>query len=711
MLIFSKKIAFNLCLFALPFSLVYGQNSLNVQDPQKPFRIGKARIESASFDVTPRGLYAEVSLNMTYSAQGTSLTAVGDTLEIQHYFTLPNNALVTDSWLWVEKQIVYAKLIDRWTASAIYEGIVSRRKDPSILFKNQATSYEYRIFPMSGNSTRRVQLQFMMPIDWQLGSASFELPTNIIRSGNLLPTTTVRIFNNNQWKNPRFADYNSQNFTASNDSTTNQPIQTTTLTTAQISNLANVRLSFDSPMKKGVFLSTYKSGNENYYQMAVQPNELLDLTITPRKSMFVVDFNSSSTSLNAADFIANLKQNLRTSLTSKDSFNIIFSKLSPNVISNKWISVKDIDATLAQITENSVATINNLPTVLTKGIEFLNNDKTASIVLISNDVSLGNVNNSNSLLAELKKTFPVLPTINVLDIGLFTNYFFVGGTSYYGNDYFYNIVTSQTGGTFLNIPYYNNTDIRTPFSQFFKSLVPNFDNLDIHTTLKDGFTFSRFDIGNTSTFNVNKTFLQVGKYNGNLPFEIEVTGAYQSSPFGKRLTISDSLLLTGDSKTRQIWVGAQILNWESQSTDNATVKRIIQTSQENLVLSRYTAFLALEPNMGGDTCLSCRDNSAVKVTATKEISNDSFRLKASPNPFKESTTIKVDFPTFKVGQKADLVIYNLFGQIIHRFNLDIKSGDTKAEVVWETNDVQAGVYLVRFSTGSVVKTLKIVKMK
>jgi Secretion system C-terminal sorting domain/Vault protein inter-alpha-trypsin domain len=711
MLTFSTKIAFILSLFALPFSFIYGQNSLNVQDPQKTFRYGQARIESASFDVIPRGLYAEVSLNMTYSAQGTSYTAVADTLEIQHYFTLPANALITDSWLWVEKQIVYAKLIDRWTASAIYEGIVNRRKDPSILFKNYATSYEYRIFPMSGNSSRRVQLQFMMPIDWQSGVASFELPTNIIRSGNRLPTTNVRIFNNNQWKNPRLVDYSSQTFTASNDSTTNQPIQMTTLTTEQVRNFSNIRLSFDSPMKNGVFLSTYKSGNDNYYQMAVQPDEILSVNITPRKLMYVLDFNNSSTNLKAADFIANLKQNLRTSLTSKDSFNLIFSKLSPNLISSKWISVNDLEATLAQISESSVAAINNLPTVLTKGIEFLNNDKTASIVLVSNDVSLNNLNASNSLSSELKKNFPVLPVINVFDISPQTNYFFVGGIYYYGNDYFYNIITSQTGGISLNTPYYTNTDIKAPFSQFFKSLAPNFDNLDIHTTLKDGFTFSRFDIGSTSTFNVNKTFLQVGKYNGNLPFEIEVTGSYQSTPFGKRLTISDSLIAAADSKTRQIWVGAQILNWESQSSDNVTVKRIIQTSQENLVLSRYTAFLALEPNMGGDTCLACRDKSATQVTATKELSSDYFRLKASPNPFKESTTIKVEFPSFKVGQKADMVIYNLLGQTIHRFNLDIKSGDKSAEVVWETNNVQAGVYMVRFSTGSVVKTLKIVKMK
>ena len=41
--------------------------------------------------------------------------------------------------------------------------------------------------------------------------------------------------------------------------------------------------------------------------------------------------------------------------------------------------------------------------------------------------------------------------------------------------------------------------------------------------------------------------------------------------------------------------------------------------------------------------------------------------------------------------------------------LDVKTGDTSAEVIWEANDVPSGVYLVRFASGSVVKTLKIVK--
>ena len=245
MLTYFRRTALILC-FSITYivSTLAQSNYLRVQDPQQTWRSGIARIETASFDVRPKGLYAEVSLNMTYSAQGTSYIAATDTLEIQHFFTLPDKALITDSWLWVENQIVYAKLIDRWTASAIYEGVVKRRQDPSILFKNQATGYEFRIFPMAGNKSRRVQLHFMMPIEWQADGATFDLPTNLLRFGNRTPTATVRIFNNGTWKNPRFPDIVGQNVTAASDTASNQPISVTTLSASQIANSSSVRMRF-----------------------------------------------------------------------------------------------------------------------------------------------------------------------------------------------------------------------------------------------------------------------------------------------------------------------------------------------------------------------------------------------------------------------------------------------------------------------------------
>lgn len=711
------RLYFQKTILILCFSITYiasalaQSNSLRVQDPQQTWRYGTARIETASFDVRPRGLYAEVSLNMTYSAQGTSYIAATDTLEIQHYFTLPDKALITDSWLWVENQIVYAKLIDRWTASAIYEGVVKRRQDPSILFKNQATGYEFRIFPMAGNKSRRVQLHFMMPIDWQADGATFDLPINLLRFGNRTPTATVRIFNNAKWKNPRLPDLVGQVVTAATDTATNQPISVTTLSASQISNSSNVRMSFDSPMKNGVFVSTYSHNGENYYQMAIQPDQFLNLNTPPRKLIFAIDYVSNQTNnITGADLVANLKQNLRSTLTPRDSFNLIFSRLLPTPLSNKWISAANLEATLAQITESQLGSFSSLPSTLAKAIEYTKNNGGGLISLMSNDGSVSSLNAANALLADLRSTFTTLPAINVLDYNTTANtYFWLNGTYYYGNDYFYNILTSQTGGNFTNTPSYS-TIIPTFIAQHFKGLTPYFENFDTYTSLTNGYCFARFNIGNSSQAFFNKPILQVGKFSGQTPFKVEVTGSYLNVPFGKQVSIPDSLITPNDSTARQIWAGAQILTWEAQTTkDNATIKRIIETSQSNLVLSLYTAFLALEPNMGGDTCRACRNGTTTTATATKEPSNDSFRLSASPNPFKDRTTIKVTFPAFKVNQKADVAVYNLVGKAVQRFNLDVKTGDTSAEVIWEAQGVPSGVYLVRFTSGAVVKTLKIVK--
>jgi len=92
---------------------------------------------------------------------------------------LPENAIVDDSWLWIGKDIIKAKLMDKWTATGIYEGIVKRRKDPSILMKQSATQYELRVFPLVGNQTRKVKITYLMPITWSKINVAASLPTEV----------------------------------------------------------------------------------------------------------------------------------------------------------------------------------------------------------------------------------------------------------------------------------------------------------------------------------------------------------------------------------------------------------------------------------------------------------------------------------------------------------------------------------------------------
>ena len=64
--------------------------------------------------------------------------------------------------MWVEDVIMKADILDRYSAFNFYEGIVTRRKDPSVLYKNSSELYEYRIFPLPAKKSRRVKLSFMI---------------------------------------------------------------------------------------------------------------------------------------------------------------------------------------------------------------------------------------------------------------------------------------------------------------------------------------------------------------------------------------------------------------------------------------------------------------------------------------------------------------------------------------------------------------------
>ncbi|HSH20896.1 MAG TPA: VIT domain-containing protein, partial [Draconibacterium sp.] len=194
-----------LLILALFFSLtnVFGHFDLRVGDPRNSWQTSQGTIEEASLTVAPKGLFMEYGLYLTFSSKGTKWTDVRDTLEVTLDFSLPENAMITDSWLWFGKDTIKAVLLDRWTASSIYESIVNRRRDPSILFKQSATQYQLRVFPMAGNETRKVKITYLVPVTWNKTNIAANLPMPILKTSLTLPTTfNVYTWEGEQWKNP-----------------------------------------------------------------------------------------------------------------------------------------------------------------------------------------------------------------------------------------------------------------------------------------------------------------------------------------------------------------------------------------------------------------------------------------------------------------------------------------------------------------------------
>jgi hypothetical protein len=174
-----------------------------------------------------------------------------------------------------------------------------------------------------------------------------------------------------------------------------------------------------------------------------------------------------------------------------------------------------------------------------------------------------------------------------------------------------------------------------------------------------------------------------------------------------------------DSLSEEIWAGQNILALEAQPASNDLVHRIIDFSLKERVLSRYTAFLALEPNDTLQVCAACIDESDLPPTSVAERNKEALVdsvLLAYPNPFNISTQIRLRLPAGFNASEVTLQIYNVMGQSVRTFRQNILPNKRDYQFTWNGRNEQdeivaTGGYFAVFHAGQKRHTLKLLLMK
>lgn len=99
-----------------------------------------------------------------------------DSLETTASMSLEDNTAITDMYLWVGATRVRAELQTRELASAQYEDIVKRRKDPALLETWGNGWYTLRVFPEKSGETRKIQVKFVQGMEDDKGGFGAVLP-------------------------------------------------------------------------------------------------------------------------------------------------------------------------------------------------------------------------------------------------------------------------------------------------------------------------------------------------------------------------------------------------------------------------------------------------------------------------------------------------------------------------------------------------------
>ncbi len=690
---------------------------LYVQHPQQTWRGGTGTIEEAVVSIRPAGLYMEYGLYLTFSGRDLGFSAT-DSVEVQFFFDLPKEAIVHDLWLWVGEDIVRAKLLDRWTASSIYEDIVRRRRDPAILFKNSPTQYELRIYPMKGNEQRKIKLTYLAPTQWSPNAVSAALPLNLIRTSKYpVDPLYLLYWEQTDWQNPRLKELPEISFEAFSDTTFGEYLRADVPYSSQTSSLS---FALDSPMRDGVFVNRSQSDNEGIYQLALLPSQALQLQ-TARKVAILFDYEASKTDLSAAAVLNGVRSMLHEQFTAADSFNLIFSSLNIKRAGEDWFAGDSlsIENAFSSAGQDPLASYSNLPALLANAIDFVKtNSNDGFLWLISSSDHVGDYRVANPLINDLLKAMdPILP-IYVSDYSNSNQqYFFIGNRYYLGNEYFYVNLTQRTYGNYLNIREIGSFSVL--LNSIAETLSGFIESFDLYTTLQGGFCFGRHNLNpiGTAIF-LDRPILQVGKYNGDFPFIVQTSGVYKAQPFSRTTTVESSSAQDADSLAAEIWTGNYISALETQPESNEIIGQIINASLDERVLSRYTAFLALEPGDTVEVCIDCQDESDVVISVDDRniTASDSLLLRAYPNPFNAETTINLNLPAGLKAEDMSLKIYNLLGQVVRTFPLAPVAQSERQQIKWDGRNeageaVATGVYYVIFRTPVQKATSKLVMVK
>jgi hypothetical protein len=681
------------------FSLL-AESSLHVLDPRSWGGIWAGEISEATLAIEPQGVFMKYDLYMTFSSQNTPV-GPDDSLEVEFFFNLPKEAIVCDSWLWIEDYISYGIIMDADSASRTYEGIVNRRTDPSILFKRSATEYELRIFPITQNDPRKVKITFLLPMEWAGDLVMANLPLKEFLPWLSASTMDLILPDSSIFLQPQIMENPAMTFTHAYDSIFGNHLKTQ----INVSNAEfNLTFGYDSPMENGVYVSYFNTQpDEGYYQMALAPSAYID-SFASEKILFLLDYNHN----NGDDFRDQFKEIIQEIMGPEDSLNLILKSTNGTVLASPhWLAADSslIDSLFATTTF-TLSPHPSMLSLLNSAHQFMSqHNNEGSIVLFSNNDSY---NSSASALQFLSgvNINPALPitVVNYQHRDPIIQWDSNQRRYLWGNDYLFTLLADRTGGSYRSL-FRSQQSMYNSLRKAVLSATGQFDVMDIYTGTQGGFCYFRHDISRFSYHQpVREAFLQTGRYYGNLPFEIDFFGVYNEEILFFDVELNPAEMNYGGPGVRKAWAAQEIQSMEGTGISYAVRKEIIKQSIDARVLSLYTAFLCLEDSVQLGL-ITNNDGIPVGSDLLEENEED---IQVYPNPFHDRINIKIE--NLSLGSFVELQLFDLQGKMVHEFEPEEKEiVDGKIELEWSGLHLPPGIYALVMKNGVERQAVKIVK--
>ncbi len=698
----------------------FSQNILNVNVPEwGGWSNYPANIVEAEFQVEPKGLYMEVGMFLTISAPE-QMFSNWDTLEIVLDFNLPSEAIIHDSWLWMnDSLIVKADILDISQATEIYEDIVDRNQDPSLLYKKDNGGYQIRIFPLAGDESRKIKITYLTPAIWEEDAVSTWLPFDILNASEV-PLESARIISvhDEQWGAPYLKGAEDVVF----QSTVDPDMGTVWIYQLDHTLFSSpIQFAVESPLlNQSTYFKIQEGENESFFQMAYQPS-LQEYNTLEKQVVVVFDHDASMAKVNKSQLFGVVKEELLKNFQDNDQLNFVFSGLNSNLVSEDWISghPDSLNAVFAALGDDPISDNSDLLASIETAIGFIqSNDGVGEIlVLCTNSSSYlnGYVNEIESAIGGDDITIHM---VNYQTEEYYWESVWDGPDEVaYLNKYFFQELTSMTGGSYFNLPESNMFlwELITSSIQSFNAYQFPFD---VNFNFSGGFVYDTyFQTSNQQSQAPNKPVLQVGKIVGDMPLSFDYSSFIDGNLTNVEVAINEAEAMFNDTLMREMWYGNHLQYLESTAVNAFEIQEIVEQSISERVLSKYTAFLALELSQGGEPCINCWSYNDVILPLVEELPDEEeiIMVSASPNPFETNCQIVVELKNSNGVGFVELAVFDHLGRLLKKDKVDAVEGSSILTYHWDGRDLNnqelaPGIYYVQIKSGTNIQTTKLIKI-
>lgn len=673
------------------------QDNLRIRDPNLTWKFITGGITQAEYIVRPGKNIVTCDLYLTYECKGNNF--VNDyQYELVHNFSLPVNTLITDSWLWVDTVIMKADILERNEAINIYEGVVNRRRDPSLLLKNSSTAYSFNIYPIFNNNTRRVKLRFEIPVELEKHERTFSLPTGLLLTALTKPVVTIKVIDDENYD--LTLDDNTP-LELVNDSRLGMVYQA--VVTPETETITLKIKNEDSQPKLSYAVESESNPPVGLYQLSLHPSKVFEISTHDEKNvLLLIDHDSIFSHLNKSAVILAVQDFIFQYLQPGDSLQIMYNGAGVKKHYADFMPYENILSS-SPIKNIKPGNFSSAPGSIFLAYDELKNKSNPVLVIFSSAGNVTTTANAQSIKDELERTYGTLiKTFALSYVNEKAPGLIYSSVGFRGNNLLYTILTSNSGGHIQITP----TTVKTfsswkphriLFGNQFDALTQKSYEVQYSFKTHDGLTYDNITLKD----DVNGR-MQIGRFAGTPPFTLDAVIWIDNQVSQRSLTFEGVEQTEQLSRFRQFHQGHRILQMENTNLTGNKFN-IINASLDHRVLSRYTAFLALEPGMQ-DPCPDCVDESTTSVDDIAE----NVSWKVYPNPFADKVVIELK--GLQTNEKpGEVALYNIRGEK-QSTEIYVTSDKDVWRIEIHGGHLPAGVYLVKVHVGNRILTCKVVKI-